>query len=162
MIPITWFTWIAYDEAFCESARLSKEFNSKIELLLKSGVKNIKLSDVTDFEWDVVCVYGEEIESLGEVIDLKDNKLINQIGYKPKFLFRSTYYIPYDFGGFAFSNSSNKKIHIMHRVWRKDYKTIFIDLYPLVMTKIRNKDFKYLKTSYLGPNECFKLNKNFK
>jgi hypothetical protein len=112
MIPITWFTWIAYDEAFCESARLSKEFNSKIELLLKSGVKNIKLSDVTDFEWDVVCVYGEE----GESINLEDPNLAKQIGYKPRFLIRSTYYVPYDFVGFVFSDSKTEKIRVLHRV----------------------------------------------
>lgn len=116
LLPILcWFCWIIYDEALCESARLSKEFNAKVESLSNSGVKSFKLSDLTDFEWDVVCVYGDG--DRGESINLKDTNLAKQIGYKPRFLTRSTYYVPYEFIGLVFSNSKTEKITVLHRVW---------------------------------------------
>jgi hypothetical protein len=115
-----WIGFFIYDESLSESARLSKEFNLKIESILKSEVSSFKLRDVTDFEWDVVCFYNEE----GESINLKDSKLINQIGYKPKFLIRSSYYVPYDFSGLLFSNSRTKKIRVLHRLrmWQQTNK----------------------------------------
>ncbi len=159
LIPIfCWLCWVVYDEKFCESARLSKEFNAKVEVLLNSGIKSFKLSEITDFEWDVVCVYGEEVESLGESIDLNDPKLNDYIGYNPRFFIRSNYYVPYDFIGFVFSDSGRKKITVMHRIWRYNYKSYFSDLDPLVKTK--NKVLNHLKPTYLGPNECFKLIKS--
>jgi hypothetical protein len=114
-----WFCWTVYDEGLCESARLSKKFNSKVESLSSSGIKSVRLRDLTDFEWDVVCVYGDGDK--GESINLKDHNLVDQIGYKPNFLFRSTYFIPYDFNGLVFSNSKTKRITVLHRIWHWSY-----------------------------------------
>lgn len=117
---IIWIGFFIYDESLSESARLSKEFNLKIESTLESGVKSFKLSDITDFEWDVVCFYNEE----GGSINLKNPELIKQIGYKPKLLIRSSYYIPYDFSGLLFSDSKTKKIRVLHRLrmWQQTSK----------------------------------------
>lgn len=119
IVVVTYCLFFIYDEALSESARLSKKFSNKIESLSNSGVTSIKLRDLTDFEWDVVCIYGDADK--GESINLKDPNLEEQIGYKPNFLFRSTYFVPYDFVGLVFSNSKTKKIKVLHRVWHWSY-----------------------------------------
>lgn len=116
---LIWFCWMVYDESLCESARLSKKFNNKVESLSNSGIKSIRLREVTDFEWDVVCIYGDGDK--GESLNLKDPNLVEHIGYKPNFLFRSTYFVPYDFIGLVFSNSKTKKITVLHRIWHWSY-----------------------------------------
>lgn len=114
-----WFCWTVYDESLCDSARLSKKFNDRVESLSNSGIASIRLRDVTDFKWDVVCIYGDGVK--GESINLKDPNLAEQIGYEPNFLVRSTYFVPYDFIGLVFSNSKTKKITVLHRIWYRNY-----------------------------------------
>lgn len=150
--------FFVYDESISESSRLSKKFNRQIEEVLNSGVNSYDLKTLTNFEWDVVCVYGEE----GESIDLKKSNLVEKIGYEPKFLVRSTYYLPYDFSALLFSDSKNKRIRVFHRVNQDveklfGQKLFFSDIEFLGYIENQNIMSSYYKMKL---NRCYQSIKN--
>jgi len=115
LVTLLYVAFICYDSSFSESGRLSKKINQEIESFIRQKRGSFTLKELTDFKWDKVCFYNEE----GASIDLKDDNLIRFIGYKPKFLFRSKYFIDYDRSGLLFSNTEKEKTYVLHylRAW---------------------------------------------
>jgi hypothetical protein len=110
IIFLSYVAFIYYDWKLSESGKMSNEFNKKIQQFIKEEKVGFELKELTDFEWNKVCFYSGDGE---EYIDLKDQELIKEIGFEPKTLIRSKFWIDYDFSGLLFVNTKNQKVYVL-------------------------------------------------
>jgi hypothetical protein len=111
--------YFAYDSRISEAGKLSDKVNKKIEQFIQEKRTSFELKELTDFEWDEVCF---ESADGGTYIDLSNQNLIDKIGFKPKFLFKSKYWVNDDNGlsGLLFIDRKNQKVHVAHQIHMLD------------------------------------------